>query len=179
MSRVLTGTACAIAVIALSACGSSAPSAADTATASFKAELIHQSASSASPFAFSDAQAQCTAHRVVTSVGTAPLQSYGLLNAENQATSKTLNDARLSAKDATSVVNAIIDCLGSANVTKALSDAIGKTIKGARTAAQRTCLESKLTIKALKPMLIATLSGDQAAGQAFAQNLLSCMSLKR
>src|SRR5690348_17928564 len=102
MIKVLAATACLVGATSLSACGSSAPSAADTATASFKTELLHQSASSASPFTFTDTQAQCAASRVVSAVGTSGLQKYGLLNAENKATAKTLDDATLSSKDATS-----------------------------------------------------------------------------
>lgn len=177
MIKVLSGTVCVVAAFALSACGSSAPSAADTATASLKAELLQQSASSASPFTFTDSQAQCTASRVVSTVGTSALQHYGLVNAENKATKKTLDDTTLSAKDATTVVNAIIDCLGSSNFTRALTDAVSKNIKGTKTVTQRACLESKLTAATLKPMLIATLSGDQTEAQTFGQSLLSCMSL--
>lgn len=176
MRKVLNGTVCVIAAVSLAACGSSKPSAVDTATASLKAELLRQSASSASPFTFSDAQAQCAASRVVTSVGTPALQRYGLLNAENKATSKTLDDSTLSTGDATAVVNAIVDCLGSPTFTRALTDAVSKNIQGSRTAAQRACLEGKLTIAVLKPMLIATLSGDQSAATTFAQNLASCMT---
>lgn len=179
MSRVLVGSVCAIAAVSLSACGTSAPSAADTATASFKAELLQQSISAASPFMFTPAQAQCAASRVVSAVGTPALQRYGLLDAQNKATTKTLDSTTLTAQDATSVVNAIIDCLGSANFTKALTTAIDKTIKGTQTAAQRACLESKLTAARLKPMLIATLSGNQGAAQVFAQGVIACTSSKK
>jgi hypothetical protein len=176
MSKVVIGAVCVVTAISLTACGSSGPSANDTATASLKAELLQQSASSASPFTFSDSQAQCAASRVVTSVGTSALQHYGLLNAENKATSKTLDSSTLSTGDATAVVNAIVDCLGSANFSKALTDAVSKNIKGTKTAAQRACLEGKLTVAVLKPMLISTLSGDQSAAGTFAQNLASCMT---
>ena len=176
MKRLISAVLSTGAVLVLAACGSSAPSAADTATASLKAELLQQSASSASPFTFSDAQAQCAANRVVTSVGTSALQHYGLLNAENKATTKTLNDSTLSVGDATSVVNAIVDCLGSSTFTKALTDAVAKNIKGTKTASQRACLEGKLTVAVLKPMLISTLSGDESTAATFAQNLASCMT---
>lgn len=179
MSKVPNATVCAIAALSLAACGSSTPSASDTATTSLKTELMQQSASSASPFTFSDTQAQCTASRVVNAVGTTGLRTYGLLNSENKATTKTLDGTTLSAKDATAVVNAIIDCLGSANFTTALTTAVSKSITGAETASQRACLESKLTTAALKPMLIATLSGNQGAAQAYTQSLLTCVTVKK
>lgn len=171
---------CAVLAVIASACGggSSRDAAATAASTSLKAELLDQSASGASPFRFTNAQAGCTASRVVSAVGTARLQTYGLLNAEDKATTKTLDDTTLSTNDATSVVNAIIDCLGSDNFTAALQNAIGKNIKGTKTTAQRRCLEDKLTPSRLRPMLIATLSGNRASAQGFAQSLLSCMTAK-
>jgi hypothetical protein len=81
----------------------------------------------------------------------------------------------LSEKDAAAVVNAIIDCLGETTVTKALSSAVNKSLTGSRTAAQRACIESKLTLTALKPVLIDTLSGNQTTAQAFYRSLGSCI----
>ncbi|MGN6161015.1 MAG: hypothetical protein ACTHOG_04850 [Marmoricola sp.] len=177
MKRPLLAALCVIVALTSTACGGGQHhvSGASAATASLKAELLRQSASKASPFTFSDTQAQCTASRIVSAVGTSSLQQYGLLTSANQTTSKTLNDTTLSAKDAGSVVNAIIDCLGEANVTEALTAAVSRSLKGARTAAQRACLTSKLTIAALRPMLIDTLSGNQATAQAFYRGLASCI----
>lgn len=179
MRNLATAAACVITALSVTACGSSSTdSATRTATASLKSELLQQSASAASPFTFSDAQAQCAASKVVGSVGTARLQTYGLLNAQNQATPKTLDATTLSAADATAVVHAIVDCLGPANVTHALTAAVGKSLPGTRTAAQRACLESKLTIGALEPMLIETLSGHPTAAQTFYASLASCIPRK-
>lgn len=180
MKRSLLAALCALLALSSSACGGGkGDAAARTATASLQAELLQQSASGASAFRFSAGQAQCTASRVVDAVGTTRLRSYGLLDAENKATTKTLDDTTLSTKDATAVVNAVIDCLGSDTFTSTLRTAVGKSFSTAKTAAQRACLESKLTIATLKPMLIATLSGDHAAGQTFAHSLLACASTKK
>jgi len=164
----------------MAACGGTGtPSAAATATASLKAELLQQSATSASPFTFSESQAQCAASRVVNGVGTTALQSYGLLSADNKATSKTLDGTKMTPKDATAVVNAIVDCLGADTFASALRTAVSKNITGTKTASQRACLESKLTVSTLKPMLIATLSGDPSAAQAFSQGLVACVGVKK
>ena len=180
MRKLFTAAACVITAIALTACGSSssADSGASTATASLKSELLQQSASAASPFTFTDAQAHCAASRVVAAVGTARLQTYGLLNAQNQATAKTLDGTTLSNADASAVVHAIVDCLGPANVTRALAAAIGKSLPGTRTASQRACFESKLAIATLEPVLIETLSGHPTAAQRFYESLASCISKK-
>lgn len=178
MARLLGRVALLVALASVAACGSSpaGDTATSTATASLKSELLQQSASAASPFTFTDGQAQCAASKVVGSVGTVRLQKYGLLNAQNRATAKTLDSTRLTAPDATAVVSAIINCLGPANVTRALADAVGRSLPGSRTARQRACLESKLTVAALKPMLIDTLTGQQAAAQAFYASLASCIT---
>lgn len=177
MVRVLGPGVIVVALALLAGCGSSPAGdpGVKAATASLKSELLQQSASAASPFTFTDAQAQCAASKVVGSVGTARLQKYGLLNAQNQATAKTLDSTTLTSPDATAVVSAIVDCLGPANVTKALATAVGRSLPGSRTAPQRACLERKLTIAALKPMLIDTLTGHQAAAQAFYASLASCI----
>lgn len=173
MSKVLAAAIGIVAAASLAACGSD--NATGTATASLKAELLQQSQSGASAFTFSDAQAQCTASRIAQEVGAKQLQQYGLLDAKNQTTPKTLDTTTMSAKDATTVVDAIINCLGEANFTKALADAVDKSIPDAKSQAQRDCLQSKLTIVALKPMLIASLSGDSAPAQKFSDALLSCV----
>lgn len=176
MARLLGRVALVVALASLAACGSSSGDPGKTAaTASLKSELLQQSASAASPFTFTDAQAECAASKVVGSVGTARLQRYGLLNAQNQATTKTLDGTTLTSADATVVVSAIVDCLGPANVTKTLADAVGRSLPGSRTAAQRACLDRKLAIATLEPMLIDTLTGHQAAAQAFYASLASCI----
>lgn len=172
MRAFIVGAAC---LLALTACGStSSDSATDTATASLKAELVQQSAKHASAFTFNDAQAQCTASTVVKALGAKGLQSYGLLDTENKTTDLTLDDVRLTKADATSVVNAFIDCLGAATFTKALSDAVNTQLT-TKTAEQRTCLTQKLTAAALKPMLIASLSGDDDATTKFNASLEACL----
>lgn len=180
MKRSLLAALCAVLALTSSACGGGGQQnpAVATASTSLESELLQQSASGVSPFKFSAAQAACTTSGVVNGVGTARLQTYGLLNAENKATAKTLDDTTLSTKDATSVVDAIIGCLGSANFTAALQRAVTKNITGTKTAAQRACLEDKLTVALLRPMLIATLTGDHASAVSFTQALLSCMAKK-
>jgi len=180
VKRTLLAAFCTAVLLSSSACGGGGQvdSGASVATASFKAELLRQSASGASPFTFSNAQAQCAASRVVTAIGTTGLRTYGLLNAANKATAKTLDDTTLSPTDASAVVNAIIDCLGEAAVTRTLTAAVSKSLTGTRTAAQRACLDAKLTIAALKPVLIDTLTGKRAAAQAFYQGLASCIPKK-
>lgn len=182
MNRTFVAGLGAVLTLSLSACGGSSSSgdhAAAVARGALTAELLRQSASAASPFRFTEPQARCVANRVVSAVGTSGLQTYGLLNADNLATTKTLDDTILSTKDATAVVNAIIGCLGAGNVTQALTAAVGKSIKGTASAPQRACIEEKLTIGVLKPMLIATLSGNKATAQAFVQGLSACMPATR
>lgn len=174
MSKVLTAAIGVVAALTLAACGSS-DQAATAATASIKSELLQQSASGATAFKFSDGQAQCAASTIVKNVGTKNLQHYGLLDDKFQGTPKTLDDVTMSKGDATTVVNALIDCLGEANFTQALADAVNKTITGNQAQAQRDCLKSKLTATALRPMLIATLSGDTAAAQKFVTEITSCI----
>ena len=177
MRKVLTSTICIAAAISLTACGSSAskPSNTQVATTALTQELIKQSASTAaSPLKFNTTQAGCTATRVVSSVGEAKLQSYGLLDAKFHGTPKTLDEVTLSKADATAVVGAIIDCLGEATFTTDLSEAVTSSITGANTGTQRTCLQDKLTVAALKPMLISSLSGDKLAATHFYAGLLTC-----
>lgn len=180
MRRILVAGLGAALVVSTAGCGSTShqDAAAQTATSSLKAELLHQSSASASAFTFTDAQAQCAASRVVNAIGTSGLQRYGLLSTENKATTKTLDDTTLSRADASTVVTAIIECLGAGTFTRDLTTAVSKSITGTQTASQRACLESKLTVDALKPMLIDTLSGNQVRAQTFYLGLASCIPKK-
>lgn len=187
MGKILTGAVCVVAAVSLSACGSSkssttpSPSASShsqtstqLATASLRDELLLQSSTTASPLTFSSSQAECTARQVIAAVGVDMLRTYGLLNTQYQATAKTLDQVTLSRADATSVVNAFIACLGQNNFAQAMSRAVTSSITGAHTAAQHSCLMGKLTVAALKPMLIDSLSGNRQAATQFYAGLLTC-----
>lgn len=189
MRKVLTGTICAIATVSLTACGSSNPNASSNANApampslsanakiaatALAQELVKQSATSTSPLKFNSTQAECAASHVVSSVGEAKLQSYGLIDSTYRATDNTLDNVTMSKADATSVVTAFIDCLGESAFTQDLADAVSSSIPGATGASQRACLQNKLTAAALKPMLVSTLSGNQQAATNFYAGLLKC-----
>ncbi|HWU33135.1 MAG TPA: hypothetical protein VN108_09685 [Marmoricola sp.] len=137
-------------------------------------ELVRQSSAASGPLKFNATQSSCAATRVVSAVGADKLRTYGLLSNAYRPTSKTLDDVTMSKADATSVVDAFIDCLGASTFTRYLADAVTSSVQGANTASQRTCLQDKLTVTALKPMLINTLSGDKQAATQFYAGLLTC-----
>lgn len=192
MRRSAVAVACLLATLSLAACGSSKPSTSQpgtstapsmptltdsnsrTAASALTNELVRQSSTASGPLKFSATQAECAATRVVSAVGADKLRGYGLLSSTYQPTSKTLDDVTMSKADATSVVNAFIDCLGASAFTQYLADAVSSSIQGANTTAQRTCLQNKLTVAALKPMLVNTLSGDKQAATQFYAGLLTC-----
>lgn len=178
----LIGALCVVAALSLTACGSAptndsaSNSGTTTAIASFKAQLLEQSTQHTSPFTFDDSSAQCVARTVVDAVGLQQLQDYELLDANNTATDKTLDEVTMSTADASAVVNGLVDCLGVKEFNAALKNAVTSSITGKGAAAQRACLTTKLTADALKPMLIASLSGDAQAATAFNAELAACLS---
>lgn len=199
MNKALIAGLTVVAATALSACGSSggSPSAhnssPNTAAAStpppaaggsgaaavkaaIKAEILASQASSATnPFKMNASQADCTANAIVDAVGVDKLRAYGLLNADGKVTGKKFNAARFSTADATVVVNGIFNCVGDNTFAAAMRHSIEAGFASKATAAQRACLESKLTVAAMKRVIIAEISGQTAAVTQLTTAIEACM----
>ncbi|MGN6161016.1 MAG: hypothetical protein ACTHOG_04855 [Marmoricola sp.] len=201
MNKVLIGAVSVVAATMLTACGSSpkatsttastsasptvtssstAPSTggsgADAVKALVKAEILkNQRATAANPFRMSDAQAGCTANAIVDALGVHKLHAYGLITADDKLTGKRLAATKFSVADATAVVNALFSCVGNGSFTDLMKREINARLPATLPAAQRACIAGKLTVPAVKHVLIAELSGQADATAQLTTAIEACM----
>ena len=199
MNRFLAGTISALALTTLTACGSSSPasstgnssspsvsptsaqntggSGAAAAEAAIKADILaNESTSATNPYRMNDAQAGCVANTIVNAIGVDKLHSYGLLTADNKVTTKKFSATRFSVADATVVVDGIFQCVGNSELTSMMKKAIDSSLPATMTAAQRTCIEGKITVSAVKTVLIGEISGNTAAITQLESSVEACMA---
>jgi len=199
MNKMLIGAVSLVAAVTLTACGSSSNnnasnntspsstptmsggggggSGSDAVKALIKAEILKsQSGSATNPFRMNDTQAGCTAKAVVDAVGVEKLHTYGFLTADNKLTGKKFTTSRFSVADATAVVNALFSCVGDTSFTNLMTREISASLPANLPAAQRSCIESKLTVAAIKRVIIAELSGQTNAAAQLTTAIEACMA---
>lgn len=159
---------------ALTSCGGNAE--ADHAKASIKAMFVKdQKTDSATP-RMTDDQSGCIANTVVDKIGVKQLQADGMLDKKNNAVEQGLGNAKLSAADASKLVNAMFDCTnGGATIIASLKKEIHSSAAGAP-AAGLACIDSKITATFTKDLMKAIFAKDNAAAQALQASLATCMT---
>lgn len=128
--------------------------AAATAT-SLKQVVLEKAKSGGYPF--KDTQATCYANSVVNTFHLDQLKSWGLVAANNTATSKDVSDAGLNLSQATAIINLLIDCVGPVSFVATMR---GKLLANT-TPAQRTCAEKLITLDAARRLTASAFSNDQ------------------
>lgn len=173
-SRLIAVALAATVPFSLTACGGNPQ--ADHAKASIKAMLIKdQKASPTSP-QLTDDQNACIAGSMVDKVGLKQLAADGMLDKSNNAVDHGLGNVKLSAGDATNVVNAMFDCTnGGGIILSSLKKSINTNAAAASPAAL-SCIDSKITESFTKDLMKAIFSRDSAQAQALQTTLGTCLT---
>lgn len=173
-SRLVAVALAATVPFTLAACGGNPE--ADHAKASIKAMLIKdQKTDTATPRMTND-QSGCIANTVVDKIGVKQLQVDGMLDKKNNAVESGLGNAKLSASDASNLVNAMFDCTnGGTAIIASLKKELHSSASGA-SAAALACIDSKITVGFTKDLMKAIFSRDSAQAQALQTTLGTCLT---
>lgn len=173
-SRFVAFALAATVPLSLAACGGNAD--ADHAKASLKAMLIKdQKTDSATP-RMTDDQSGCIANTVVDKIGVKQLRVDGMIDKKNDAVQNGLGNAKLSASDASNLVNAMFDCTnGGAAIIASLKKEIHSSATGAPATAL-ACIDAKITASFTKDLMKAIFAKDNAKAQALQTSLASCVT---
>ncbi|MGN6723742.1 MAG: hypothetical protein ACTHJM_14120 [Marmoricola sp.] len=162
---------------ALASCGSS--SQADHAKASIKAMLIKDQKTDAATPRMTDDQSGCIANTAVDKIGIKGLQTAGMLDKKNNAVSSGMSNAKMSASDASTFVDALFDCTnGGKTIIAATKKEIDGSVPGAPASAL-ACINSKITTEFTKDLFKAVFARDNAKINAVQASVASCMSTSK
>lgn len=182
MKKLLTSAAIAsVAVITLSACGSSADPVASQAKTSLAKELVTQATDASDPFK-DQSVSTCVANGLVDKIGVKQLQAYKLIDDKGNATDTKLENANASKTDATSFADTMFGCVGSDKMVAAVKDSINSKMATAP-ASVKNCITTLLTADAVKGMIVAEAEGQtsadaQATLKDFTTKLMACATAK-
>ena len=182
MKKLVVGAALAsVATATLAACGSSGDPAASQAITSLKSAYISEGKTDTANPIGNDQAAGCFSSAIVSQIGVTHLKADGVLDAQGNAVSGKLGNLTASQADATTIVNALFNCVGEAKMSAAL--AAGMAQNSSLKPAVKACLAKVLTVPTVKAFMIADYQGKSSAAyqaglKSFTTSIIACTSAK-
>jgi hypothetical protein len=162
MKKLLASVALASAALSLTACGAKSDPVAAHAKDSIKQAIIDDAKSDSSNPVNNEQTAGCTANALVDKLGVSKLQGYGLIDKDGNAVKDKLKDANASKDDATSVVDAMITCVGTDKLSQSINESITKEEPNMPQAV-KDCMAKALDKDTIRNLMIAELEGKDSA----------------
>lgn len=143
--------------LVLTACGS--PSEADTVKAGVAKGIMTSLAKDNTPFAFNQAAADCTAAKIVDSIGATKVEQLGLSSGGD------FSDHPLSEADARTMANALVGCAPNDSVITYFVSKFDEGIGTHASASQKVCIHAAMSRQLWIDLLTAQYDGQAAAAK--------------